>query len=790
MIRKLLGKSDDDIRLKTLCQLSNRILQDFAENKANGPELRDVAQGYVTEKPDIDRAIEDANARLILEYLRAKRKISESQAEAFLCIRPESAKLRNFQGLILLSALEHAQMFSDPERPRHAMMQFRLLYEDRTKARRRGSAEIDRFLSAGWGADKEFLTQLEAFFDELTKASSEFEDYAKQRLLPVRRIIKDCLEKKVGNKRTYRKGDSEGSSPPDGQLEADKEKKSEPSPTEDSDEYLSGFPESLPALDIHQVHMRDVTETEDSPAYMELTLEPIFAEITQEPSEQRVDNQAPGTFIATQAEGNAPASLRRSFALNAVRAESVAGSMERREKRLICLTNRLTRFEINILLSELRGRMERSDAAYVLYLALATGRRLTKLLEASQLHAIRDMQRPGNGYFLDKDEIYWLYIHELPAHALPGNQRKLLDQQKTPVVFPVPCSQQAIRRLPDTNAKELELQAEELLREINKSNATRLSVGKIADHLPNFLHHQGVDDVLIALITGNPDIQQAGLYYTQFDSISIYKAYKIFREEELGVKTQEPNPNNIAFGGSQLVFQAKVATGIFDHLAKNLKAVQSQSWDAVHNGFVMYTLHLLNFATGHRPVTDPFDDLSHIDLINKKILISDKESRLTTSSARVLALPDTAVQQIKLYTQHLERLFIQIQDLSPAFAQQVGEVLSGKRPLLFLIERGDTVDDIKMISVSPKRVQRFWAGLLDLPPNWHRHFLRTFLSREENVSAESTDTWMGHANPGQEGFTKFSGMSMKAMEKLAASVEQLMERLKIVSLTSKGHPHE
>lgn len=233
-----------------------------------------------------------------------------------------------------------------------------------------------------------------------------------------------------------------------------------------------------------------------------------------------------------------------------------------------------------------------------------------------------------------------------------------------------------------------------------------------------------------------------------------------------------------------------MATGIFDHLAKNLKAVQSQSWDAVHNGFVMYTLHLLNFATGHRPVTDPFDDLSHIDLINKKILISDKESRLTASSARALALPDTAVQQIKLYTQHLERLFIQIQDLSPAFAQQVGEVLSGKRPLLFLIERGDTVDDIKMISVSPKRVQRFWAGLLDLPPNWHRHFLRTFLSREENVSAESIDTWMGHANPGQEGFTKFSGMSMKAMEKLAASVEQLMERLKIVSLTSKGHPHE
>lgn len=167
MIHNLFGKSHDDNTLKILCQLSNLILQDFAENSANGSELRSIAQGYVTEKPRIDRTIADNNSRLILEDLRARRKISESQSEAFLCIRPESPQLRNLQGLILLSALEHAQMFSDPERPRHAMMQFRLLYEDRTKARRRGTAEIDRFLSAGWGTDKEFLAKLEAFFDEL-----------------------------------------------------------------------------------------------------------------------------------------------------------------------------------------------------------------------------------------------------------------------------------------------------------------------------------------------------------------------------------------------------------------------------------------------------------------------------------------------------------------------------------------------------------------------------------------------------------------------------------------------
>tara|TARA_Y100000296_G_C5163200_1_gene253076 strand:+ start:69 stop:1373 length:1305 start_codon:yes stop_codon:yes gene_type:complete len=434
--------------------------------------------------------------------------------------------------------------------------------------------------------------------------------------------------------------------------------------------------------------------------------------------------------------------------------------------------------------------MQQCDAAYILYLVLATGRRPTKLLQARKVARLRGFQEAGTAYYLGTQEIYWLYRQALPAHRLPDNQRLLLDQQQAPVVLPVPCSERVIRQLPETDSHELELQTEGLLKKINKANSTSLTIGKVADHLANFLHHQGVDDVLIALITGNPDIQEAGLYYTQYDTVSIYRAYQRYREKELQTETQDPVESNAEFGGSQLIVTETAVSGIFDHLRKNVQASQDQGWDMVHNGYVMYTLHLLNLTTGHRPVRDPFDDIDHIDLISKKIFISDKESRLTSSSARTLLLPDIAATQIKLYIQHLERQHIQLQSLSPEFAQQVGSILNGEGPLLFLIERGDAIDEIRMVSLSPKSVQDFWSGLLDLPLNWHRHFLRTYLLRQKMVSGESIDTWMGHAKPGQEGLTRYSGMTIKALETIAHQIEQLSIKLKVFPLTHEGRAHE
>lgn len=762
MIQIVMGLEHDAFTTNILLRRANGILSRYLLDSECCDDLKDVVLQYASASPH-DDAPDEEHLKNLLGQLREKKQITEAQAEAFLCTPAPSASLQNLQSFVLLAALEHQKAFGDLGRTLRAMSAYRLLVEDRTKTSKRlNSLEVEKLLPAASASLESLLDGIDLILGSMT------DSYAQQRLMPVRRILEDVISKNLKNKRTRRSASvEEGPIPAGGKI--------------------SGG--SLIDEAFQPVSMRYVVGSEETPGYMELSMQPILSDKTQEPSEYIADNQTSGAFIATQTENTSPASLRRSFVLSAMHAKTVAGAIERREKRLICLTNRLTKYEMEILVSELTSRMALCDAAYMLYLVLATGRRPEKLLQARQVAQTRDFQETGDAYRLGQSgDIYWLYRHELPPHRLPDKQLRLLNQQQAPVVLPVRCGEQGVRPLPDS--KGLALEAEELLKSLNKRNSTNLSIGKIADHLANFLHHQGVDDVLIALITGNPDIQDAGLYYTQYDTVSIYRAYQRYRETELRTEAPDPDESKAKLGGSQLVVTEQAVIAIFDHLIKNLQRSKDRSWVEVHNSYVMYTIHLLNIATGHRPVADPFDDIDHIDLISKKIFISDKESRLTSSSARTLVLPDTAVTQIKLYREHQERLHIQMQSLSPVFAKQLGESLNGQGRLFFFMQQGDTADEFRMVSVSPKSVEDLWEGTLGLPSNWHRHFLRSYLLRQKKVTGESIDTWMGHAKPGQEGLTRYSGMSVKALETIALVIEQLFWRLGIMPLTSQGRAHE
>lgn len=728
-------------------------------------DLNDLAQQYVSASPGDDVPYEE-HLKNLLEQLREKKQITEAQAEAFLCTPPPSASLQNLQSFVLLAALEHQKIFGDLGRTLRAMSAYRLLVEDRAKTSNRlNSLEVEKLLPIASRTLESLLESIDRILGSLTASQKS---YAQQRLMPVRRILEDVISKNLKNKRTRRNGSEVGG------------------PDSVGGQSSCG---SLIDTVSQSVSARYVRETDETPGYIELSLQTTLSDVTQETSEYLADNQTSGDFLAAQAEKTAPASLRRSQVLSAMYAKTVAGALERREKRLICLTNRLTKYEVEILLSELVSRMEFCDVAYMLYLVLATGRRPDKLLQAEQVARPQDFHESGDAYCRGRSaNIYWLYRHGLPAHRLPDKQLRLLDQQKAAVVLPVPCGSNVVRPLPE--GKELELQAEELLKRINKANSTRLSVSKIADHLANYLHRQGVDDVLIALITGNPDIQEAGLYYTQYRTSSIYRAYQRYLKTELRAETPDPEESKAKLGGSQLVVKEEAVIAIFDHLKKSLQRLKDRNWIEGHNHYVMYTIHLLNIATGHRPVVDPYDDIDHIDLISKKIFISDKESRVTSSSARTLVLPDTAVTQIKLYNKHLERLHIQMQSLSPTFAKKLGEALDGKGRLFFFIQQGDMADEFNMLYVSPKSVEDLWAGTLGLPSNWHRHFLRSYLLRQKEVTGESIDTWMGHAKPGQEGLTRYSGMSIKALGTIALVIEQLFGSLGIIPLTDQGRAHE
>ncbi len=776
MIQTLITLEHDPKTTGVLVQRAKQLLADAVESPEQIHDLMMwLGRQYNTAGvPALQ--IEDGKLQSILGKLRKEQQITEAQAEAFLCTCAPNGVLQALQAMVMVIALKHQELFGDKGRPLRAMAAFRLLAEDREKVSQRlSSLAIEQQLPNSRQALEAWVESLEQVIANVTGPA---EKYAQQRLQPMLRIFKDVLAGELENKRVRVK------TPP----------ASEPGEGIESTEKPEGLddPGNSGSPRLERVYVQDVLEAEDEPAYQQLTVRPDPSDDTQSRAEHIADNQETGVLLTAQPDKTTPESLRRSYVLSAMHAKTVAGSIERREKRLICLTSRLSNYERKILLSELRQRLHKCDTAYLLYLVLATGRDLRTLLGIERVEKVGDFKGIGNAYILREDdsEIYLVYRQELPQHRLPEEQKILVNQENAAVTLPIPCDSRAIRELPKLCEQEAKLQVNDLLKEINRANGTRLTLRKITDNLADFLHHRGVDDVIIALLTGNPRIQEAGLYYTQYDTVTLYRTYRAYREIELQVTTKEPDENKAKLGGSKLILTEQAVVSIFEHLKDCLLRAQSQSLDQIHNSYVMYVLHLLNMTTGHRPVRDPFDDIDHIDLVGKKIFISDKESRFTASPARMLVLPDTAALQIELYKEHLENLIVYMESLSPDLAKKIRKVLDGKGPLFFLMEREEKASNLEMVSVTPKTVESFWAGLISIPSNWHRHFLRTYLLYQEEVTGEAIDTWMGHASPGQEGLTLYSGMSIKPLVKIANRLECLLKRLKVVALSSRGVAYE
>ncbi|HZJ97026.1 MAG TPA: hypothetical protein VFD12_04270, partial [Oligella sp.] len=476
------------------------------------------------------------------------------------------------------------------------------------------------------------------------------------------------------------------------------------------------------------------------------------------------------------------------FILSAVHAKTVAGHIERNEKRLVTAMSQLTRHDIHCLKEALQRNAETQPTiVFLIHLMLTTGRRIDQILRARKIDHTNDLKQPGDAVILQQNgDIYWVYRADLPLHSLEGNLELFIDRQTSPVILPLPPppKNSYMLTLPALTA-DIQQEAISFIDEVNRVNKTRLTSNRIAAFLSNFLHQRGVDDVVNALITGNPSIQEAGTYYYQYENKIVFEAYELFLNELFALEIEDFKKEALIKhrGGSQLIVKPEVVSALFAHLASKVQASKGDI-AAFHNAYTYYILHLLNFATGHRPVRDPFDDLDHIDLINKKIFISDKESRQTSTSARVLRLPEIAIQQLNLYIEHLKELQLRLCVINPNAANAVARTLAGKNRLLFLFEENDS-GSYQIQPLSPKAVQEYLGALFNIPANWHRHYLRTFLSRS-TVPGELIDAWMGHAKLGQEGYNQFSGLSMEYVWLISNKIEREMNKLGIKAIAGWG----
>lgn len=182
-----------------------------------------------------------------------------------------------------------------------------------------------------------------------------------------------------------------------------------------------------------------------------------------------------------------------------------------------------------------------------------------------------------------------------------------------------------------------------------------------------------------------------------------------------------------------------------------------------HNSVTLYTLQMLNFASGHRAVGDPFHELHCFDLTGSTVLIEDKVVS-SSHTTRVAWLPPIAISQLNNYLTHLRSLARHLRSANPTLSNQIWAVtdteLPHPIPLFFFLQGQD--EEIECLRIQPSTLKSMLGEQWELPLNTNRHLLSTWL-HSNGCPSELIDAQLGHVEAGCYPFSGRSPLSADAM---------------------------
>jgi len=232
----------------------------------------------------------------------------------------------------------------------------------------------------------------------------------------------------------------------------------------------------------------------------------------------------------------------------------------------------------------------------------------------------------------------------------------------------------------------------------------------------------------------------------------------------MGYERVTPGITVDGWTGSRLVPRPEALKGYVEHLAHAAKEKLRRIKDlpslvSAHNAFVMYTLRLLQFGTGHRDVNDPFERRSNFFPDDGFVIITDKVMDEGTAG-RLALLPEMAILQLRNYLGHLQavRNRLAMYCLGSPLLEAMRIMSSPHEanplmPFLFLLRE----DGMDWQSIDPSTLaahDRFWP----LPGNAARHVLVSSLCRD-GCPEEYRSAQLGHAGVGQQPYSSTSLLS-------------------------------
>ena len=274
----------------------------------------------------------------------------------------------------------------------------------------------------------------------------------------------------------------------------------------------------------------------------------------------------------------------------------------------------------------------------------------------------------------------------------------------------------------------------------------RFKISKLSAALSCELTYQTRNPLLITTISGDLKAEPPVLmFYQHLTQAKCQEAYQLATNALLDIHED-------LFGG---YFSSKTKTpekvvnfiqGISADLKGSLKKFPASSINN-HNRLMHYTLAMLLFATGHRPVQDPFCYWCDFDINDNGVLISDKVIS-SRHEYRYQILPKLVREQLLAYRRHLRQLAARLYRDKSLKRQQLGmKIIYSLNSQQQLLPAFFEIDEInfKFRSVRQKDIQDYWHQFADISANAGRSMICQLLT-DKGVSPGLIELYLGHIN--------------------------------------------
>ncbi|WP_089139565.1 hypothetical protein [Vibrio rumoiensis] len=477
-----------------------------------------------------------------------------------------------------------------------------------------------------------------------------------------------------------------------------------------------------------------------------------------------------------------PASIVTDFELERRQAKSMAANMVRQRLKLNCSTSQSTRHDIEALLNYCLSST--SETCQYLLLMLFSGKDITVTSDIK-------WKRENNaitGYFVK----YELPTAKMEQENLESTVISTIEIPLPTVIFHTPPS------IPLNDIQAAKCQA--VIKSINKSANTNLTLSKVAGFFSQYLKQQNVDIIFNAIFAGSDIRNTPALFYTQVTTTSLLTIKQKYLStlkqlvENQSINNKEiklPLPNfNVSHPqlmGSPLPVSEESLIAIFTALKNQILSMIEQipgchrcenvvsEFYSFHMLYTVFVQTVITFSSSYRPVNGWGGTLIDYFIEESMLWISDKEY-IKGDNSRLVVLPQTTMGILKQYIEYLKIAYENIGEQSPQAKIRIKQALSGEEHLFFYL-----LDDGTPVEAKPKTTLQHLTilGGIDLiQANWARHQLRTYL-HNIGIPTEQVSAWMGHAQGQLHSHGHFSSLAFEGAQGIAKHIDLLLKRLGI-----------